>query len=375
MQDRNRVSIEDRVLGGLIGGAIGDALGAPMECMHYRRIREVFGDVRRFADFTADNLQHSMFNSKDIAYLGKVTDDTVLADLLIDCILEHNGEITAIEFAQHWEKFEDPVPNPDGDPIIRIKHMHWIERIPFFRNRLFEIPKRDLGRGEANATNAIMYIAPVGLLCAGDPAQAELMAVDVTSVNQHGRSRDPAGGYAAAVAACFIPGITIEEIVRLAIHHTHEPICVRELEAIVALTRTCTTCSQFIERYYTDILGKIIPYQDVQHQGTPYCVTWISTEILGPVLATLLITQGNDVEEMVLACARIGRDADTVCRAAGGLIGALRGLGSLPEEWRQVVLAKNRWLRLEEKSVQLTALIEQRLTHRRDRFAHILNDV
>lgn len=119
----------------------------------------------------------------------------------------------------------------------------------------------------------------------------------------------------------------------------------------------------------------MIPYQDIQHQGTPYCVTWISTEILGPVLATLLITQGNDVEEMVLACARIGRDADTVCRAAGGLIGAYRGLDALPEEWRQVILAKNRWLRLEEKSVQLTAIVEQRLANRRDRFAHILKEV
>lgn len=241
-------SLHQRIAGGLIGGAIGDALGAPMECMHYQRIREVFGDARRFSDFTPAILQQAMFR-KDIASLGMITDDTVLADLLLDCILEHNGEITAIEFARHWEKFEDPVPNPDGDPIIRMKRMHWIERIPFFRNRLFEIPKRDLGRGEANATNAIMYIAPVGLLCAGDTAQAELMAIDVTSVNQHGRSRDPAGGYAAAVAACFIPGITVEEIVRLAIHHTNEPICVRELEAIVALARECTTCRQFIERF------------------------------------------------------------------------------------------------------------------------------
>jgi ADP-ribosylglycohydrolase len=123
MQDRNRVSIEDRVLGGLIGGAIGDALGAPMECMHYQRIREVFGDARRFSDFTPAMLEQSLFR-KNAGKHGFVTDDTVLADLLLDCILENNGEITAIEFARQWEKFEDPVPNPDGDPVIRIKHMH-----------------------------------------------------------------------------------------------------------------------------------------------------------------------------------------------------------------------------------------------------------
>jgi len=379
--------LADRIAGGIIGSAIGDAFGAPYECKDYRDIRRYFGDARTFADL--EEVYRRMpdadfspviacMDRKPWRPIGLITDDTVLSDLLLDCILEHDGEVTAIEFAEQWKHFEDPVENPDGDPVVRLNRVHWIERIPYLRNNLHEIPKRELGHGEANATNAIMYIAPVGLLCAGDPAMAELMAVDVSSVNQHGRSRDPAGGYAAALAACFVPGMTVEEIVRLGVHHTHDPYCVHQLEAMLDVARKCDDCATFIERYYEEIIDDIIPYRDVQaatdarSREMGSCVSWISTEVLGPVLATFLITGGKDVEEMVLACARIGRDADTICRAAGGLIGAWRGLSAFPAEWRETVLAKNRWLRMEEKSARLASLVERRIQTRADRLHSLL---
>ena len=178
------VSTSDRVLGSLIGAAVGDALGAPCECLHYKRILKEYGDFKGFADLEAVRAGWLP--------LGTVTDDTVISDLLIDAILANDGILDAHLFAQQWEEFEKPIPNPDGEPVNRLNLMHWIERIPYLRNRLREINKRELGHGEANATNAIMYIGPVGLLCAGDPNKAAIMAADVTSVNQHGAPRDAA---------------------------------------------------------------------------------------------------------------------------------------------------------------------------------------
>ena len=165
-------TLQDRIAGGIVGGAVGDALGAPTECMHYRDIRDAFGKVRNFEDFTDEMLAKSKF-VRSVAEIGLVTDDTVLSDLLLDCIIEHEGKITAYEFAEAWQKLDKPVPNPDGEDIVRLERLHFIERIPFYRNKLRDIQKRDLGRGESNATNAIMYIAPIGLLCAGDPSEAE----------------------------------------------------------------------------------------------------------------------------------------------------------------------------------------------------------
>ncbi len=353
-------TLSDRITGAIVGGAVGDALGAPMECMHYKDIRDVFGGVRRFDDFTDEMLTHSKF-TRSVADIGLVTDDTVLADVLLDCIIETEGNVTAYDFARAWETLDKPVPNPDGEEVVRLDRLHFIEQIPFYRNRLREIQKRDLGRGEANTTSAVMYIAPVGLLCAGDPLEAELMAVEVTAVNQHGRPRDVAGGYAAAVAACFQPGLAAEDIVKVAVKHTRDAKSVKELRAMIALAEDSKSCDEFIERYYEEILDNVIPFQDWEHEGTEYCNSWNCSEVLGPVLATFLITRGQDAESMILACAKIGRDADTICRVGAGLFGAYGGCEAIPKEWRDYVLARNAWLRLEEKARALTDIVRKRL--------------
>jgi ADP-ribosylglycohydrolase len=292
--------------------------------------------------------------------LGSVTDDTVLADLLLDCILEHDGRVAAHVFAEAWDRFEEPIAWPDG-PRPRLNCVHWIERLPFYRNRLREIPKRELGHGEANATNAIMYIAPVGLLCAGDPLKAELMAADVTAVNQHGRPRDVAGGYAAALAACFLPGMTPERVIETALEHTRDFKHTREMRAMLDLAARCGTGEEFCERYYREIIGPVVPYQDLQHLGGNRSVSWNSSEVLGPALAAFRLTRGSRAAEMVLMCGRIGRDADTIARVAGGLAGAYLGPSAIPEAWASYVLARNPWLRLREKAEQLAALVRRRL--------------
>ncbi len=356
--------LHDRIWGSLLGGAVGDALGAPMECLHYQDVRRIFDDYQGFEDLTEDRCAQVYDTSRLSFVPGKVTDDTVLADVLLDCIIKHKGEVTAYAFAEEWEQFETPIADPAGDQINRLQRVHWIERIPYLRNRLREIPKRELGHGEANATNAIMFIAPVGLLCAGDPLEAELMAVDVTSVNQHGRPRDIAGAYAAALAACFLPGRTPEDISQLALAHTRDWRHTKEIRAMLDLGRTCENCDEFIERYYSEIIGQIVPYQDLQHEDTRYCVSWNSAEVLGPILAMFLISCGEDARAFMLGCAKIGRDADTICRCAGGLIGAYRGASAIPAEWVEFVLSRNDWLRLEDKAKQLTSIVETRLRNR-----------
>jgi ADP-ribosylglycohydrolase len=355
------MNIRDRILGCQIGGAVGDALGAPTECLHYMAIRQILSNYQCFEDLTEAVIAQIQAKRKWGVTPGAVTDDTVLADLLMDCILTNKGQVNAYAFAAEWEKFETPIVGPDGTQHNRLECMHWIERIPYYRNRLSEIPKRELGHGEANATNAIMYIAPVGLLCAGDPLMAELMAVDVTAVNQHGRSRDLAGAYAATLAACFLPNITVEEVVQVGIEHIRDRCHTQEVKAMVELARSCRTCDEFIERYYEEILNHLIPLRDFQHAELNLCGTWNSAEILGPSLALFLITRGGDARALMLGCAKMGRDADTICRCAGGLIGAYRGLSAIPSQWVDFVLPRNTWLRLEEKSNQLASLVENRL--------------
>jgi len=357
-----QLTLSNRVMGSLIGSAVGDALGAPCECLHYQKILKEYGDFQGMADLIAAKA------GWDWLPVGTVTDDTVLADLLLDCILANDGIMDAHLFAKQWELFEQPIPNPGGAPVIRLNQMHFIERIPYFRNQLREIKKRELGHGEANATNAIMYIGPVGLLCAGDPNKAALMAADVTAVNQHGGPRDVAAGYAAGLAECFVSGATVDSVIETVVTFTRDFMHTREINAMLDLAKKCQNCAEFIRRYYTEIVGPVIPFQDVQHldqmhwkfKSEPICNSWNSAEILGPTLATFLITRGEDAPAMMLACAKIGRDADTICRCAGGLIGAWRGIDCIPADWRELVFKRNPWLRLEEKGNALVDLIRRR---------------
>jgi ADP-ribosylglycohydrolase len=367
-----QLTVSERVWGALLGGAIGDALGAPTECMDYRDIRRFLGDYRTFGELerafaalagrpVTGNV--ARVKAPPFHPIGHVTDDTAMADLLLDAIFETGGDLTAYGWAKAWERFDQPLTLADGSTFNRLDHVHWIERIPFCRNKLREIPKRELGHGEANATNVIMFIAPVGLLCAGDPLLAELMAVDVGAVNQHGKPRDVGAAYAAVLAATFLPGITVERLVGIGVERTRHSRSVKELEAMIAIARQCRTCDEFTERYYAEILGKLMPYRDEEHELRESCVSWNSTEVLGPVLAALLITQGEDTATMMLACAKFGRDADTICRVAGGLAGALNGADSIPSEWRETVLQRNAWLRerLPSQAEQLAKIAARRL--------------
>lgn len=356
-----KLSIKSRIVGSIMGSAVGDALGAPCEGVHYKRILMEYGDFKGFADLQAVNAGWPWLP------LGSITDDTVLSDLLMDAILENDGILDAHRFARQWNKFEEEIPNPDGEPINRLCLVHHIERITHLRNQFREINKRELGHGEANASNAIMYIAPVGLLCAGDPNKAALMAADVTAVNQHGRPRDVAAGYAAALSTCFVPGATVENVVEAGISFTGDYKQVREMNLMLDLARKCKTCTEFIERYHTEIIGPVLPLQDLMHldqmhwwfTDEPMSNSWNSAEILGPTLAFFLITQGQDPQEMILASAKIGRDADTICRCASGLAGAWGGLDAIPAEWCDFMAEKNRWARIEEKGVALAELVQK----------------
>ncbi len=59
----------NKIYGCLIAGAAGDALGAPVECWHYKKIREVYGKLKEFIPSEHGNTT---------GQAGDVTDDSVM---------------------------------------------------------------------------------------------------------------------------------------------------------------------------------------------------------------------------------------------------------------------------------------------------------
>lgn len=378
---RPRLSLADRISGCLWGSAVGDAWGGPMECVPAADNLRIFGTARRFEDVTPEMIRAAGEARGKIwwthAMWGKVTDDTALSDLMLDCILRSDGAVSAEEYAAEWTRLDQPVTGPDGNVVVRLDILHWIERIPFLRNKLKTISKRDLGRGEIQATNALMAIAPVGLLHAGDPLGAELAAVDLTSVNQHGASRDAAGGYAAAIAHCFLPEATVASVISCCLAHCRDERTRYEVRKVLELADRCSTGDAFIASYWREMVGNIFPRQDWQHHGSGSITTWINGEVLGTALALFRINEGGADGrgcDILRYAAMNGRDADTTCRIAGGLLGAWCGLEAIPLDWLKYVEERNAWLRLAEKAKRLTKLVLARLAKRRDCIDAVLAD-
>jgi hypothetical protein len=59
-----------------------------------------------------------------------------------------------------------------------------------------------------------MSIAPVGIINAGNPAQAYQDAFNVASMHQDGIERDAAATVAAGFAAAFAPGASVESVLK-----------------------------------------------------------------------------------------------------------------------------------------------------------------
>jgi ADP-ribosylglycohydrolase len=297
----------DAVYGCLIGGAIGDAMGAPVENWHYADIRERYGRVREFVP-----------HDHGAGLPGSVTDDSTLRHYMCLAIVRKGGRITPNDYARVW--LEDM--NPD--------RLFYTERIVLEKLRLGMSPW-ETGRGQLLADAAIMSIAPVGLINAGDPAQAYQDAFNVASIHQDGIERDAAATAAAGFAAAFAPGATVESVLRVM-----EELSTQEVGRLVSiamdLARHATSVDGFVERFYATMLDMSFPVPPGEEWEKNRSPAPTSREVLPAVVGIFHLCEG-DANRCIVEGASFGRDADTIASVVGGLGGALGGAGAIREDW------------------------------------------
>jgi len=299
----------DRFHGALAGGAIGDAMGAPVENWHYTDIRHRYGRVTAFLPQPA--------RSRDGAP-GQITDDSTLRHYLCLAIAEKPGRITPEDYARVWlERL-----NPD--------RVFATERIVLEKLRLGMSPW-DTGRGQPLADAAIMSIAPIGLINAGDPAQAYQDGFAIALIHQDGIERDAAATLAAATAAAVVPGASVGALVDTMREHSTFEVR-RLIEAAVGLADGADTVDEFVTAFYATMLDRSFPLPPGESWDPERSVSPTSREVLPAVVGLLLLCDG-DVERCIVEGASFGRDADTIATVLGGLAGALRGAAAIPTEW------------------------------------------
>ena len=198
--------------------------------------------------------------------------------------------------------------------------------------------------GVGNIVNcgAAMYMAPVGVVNAGDPDAAYAEAIDIAGAHQSSYGREAAGVMAAAVAEAMRPGATPESVVQTALRLAHDGTRAA-IEAVCERARDYTHW----EGSFAGLRAAMAPYDTVadtyrdQGLGARRPSRVHSIEELPLALAFLLIAKG-DYRDTVLGGVNYGRDADSIASMGGALAGALGGLGAIPADWREDVAAASR---------------------------------
>jgi ADP-ribosylglycohydrolase len=289
----NRDAIKQKVYGCLLGGLIGDAMGAPVEGWRYERIVEEIGYI--------DNFE------------GGGTDDSIIKHILCEALIENGGHATADDFAESFLRHQDDykwffVPVRNMFHKIQDEHTLPIEA----------------GRDNMASSSSAMSISPIGIVNACDPRTAAAEAYEAAGLIHSGccsYCRDAASAIAAAVAAAFIPGASVESVLDASTAYLHKKsagVMRARIADTLALAREANGYTAFRRRYY----GTARLYNTIAD----------SRETVPVALACFFLANG-EVRRSVAFGANFGRDADTIATMAGAIAGAFAGIGGIEREW------------------------------------------
>ncbi|MEV0599229.1 ADP-ribosylglycohydrolase family protein [Streptomyces sp. NPDC050315] len=340
-------SLADRTAGALAGAAVGDALGGPVEGWSPEQIRERHGGPVRgivgpwYEDWrTARPL--APYHKGD----GHVTDDTLMTHALIRVYEQVRDHLDAYAVAEHL------VPDLMTQPLLGEEDALQGQRLGL-----------QLGDPAGVIVNcgAAMYMAPVGLVNAGDPRGAYAEALDVAGAHQSSYGREAAGVLAASVAAACTPGATPASVVDAALALAKDGT----RTAIEAVCEVAVKYEEF-EPALPQLRGAVSPFDTVGPEyrrpslGARRPSRLHSIEELPIALGLLLIGDG-DYRETVLGAVNYGRDCDSIATMSGALVGALGH--PVPAEWTTAVSEASR-LDLKAPADALTAVARE--IHHRD---------
>ncbi|MDO5736379.1 MAG: ADP-ribosylglycohydrolase family protein [Propionibacteriaceae bacterium] len=336
----------DRAEAVVVGVAVADALGGATEGWTPEQIRErhggpVTGIVGPYNRNWATARPIAPYHKGD----GHITDDTLMTNLLIDVYAERRTHLDAYAMA-------------DGLVPLMISKVVWIpelerETIPLQRVFLAEkylvqrlhyghVDPREAGVGNLVNCGAAMYMAPVGVVNAGDPAAAYAEAIDMAGAHQSSYGREAAGVFAGAVAAALTPGATPAGVIQSALDLSHDGTHLA-IEAIVDAVREVEPGDDANEVLRTAVAPFDSVGPDYRNQSMearrPSRIKAI--EELPVALGFVILADGN-YREAVLGAINYGRDADSIAVMAGAICAALQGLDAIPKDWATDISAASR---------------------------------
>jgi ADP-ribosylglycohydrolase len=336
----------DKAIGCLVGAGVGDALGGATEGWTPEQIRERYGG---YVTGIVPPYHADWREARPIAPYhkgdGHITDDTLMTHALVEVYAKRRDHLDAYAIAEELVPLlmegKRWVPELESESLL-LHRLFLAEKWLVARLHYGHVDPREAGVGNIVNCGATMYVAPVGIVNAGDPDGAYAEAIDVTGAHQSSYGREAAGVYAAAVATAMGPSATADDVVDAALRLAHDGTRAA-IEAVCDEARRHDSWQAALPA----LRERVAPYDTV---GPDYRAPALDarrpsrTKAIEelPIALGLVLVAGGDYADAVLGAVNYGRDADSIATMAGAVCGALGGRSVVPAEWHDQVVAGSR---------------------------------
>lgn len=303
------LTFQDRVRGCLLGGAIGDALGAGIEFLDLRAIRQRFGP----SGVTG--------HTGGYGHPAPITDDTQMtlftAEGLIQAALAGDDEpLTWLKRAYlRWFSTQQKIcvnPEDDSGWLLSIAALH-ARRAP--GSTCLSALAQSLAATSLRAANdskgcgGVMRAAPCGLV-AGDAFELGCAAAAIT----HGH---PSGWLSAGALALIVQQVCLGEDLLVA---------VQAAEARLRQHPKGAECAEKLSQALDMAARPGCSPESVETLGGG----WIGEEALA--IAVCCALMASEYRQGVLLAVNHSGDSDSTGAIAGNILGALLGVRALPQD-------------------------------------------
>lgn len=353
-----------KIYGSVAAANIGSAMGAAVEWVSvpgggWKAIDDKWGWVEGFMPWIQKDRDVRYWNNSPLLHYyhmdmepGMTEDGAEIRYLLALAIIENKGRVTVDEMAEVWKK------HIKREDIGRLVNPHI--KIHFDRlmagDGVTRIPPRFIGSMTPwpGLVDAPHMIGPIGIINAGDPAQAAYDAAEVSLLLQPAESggTESSKVIAAATAAAFDPKATVDSIIQAA------------RENVSVNTRGILDEALELAAKYPDIKAIREPIRQHFAPTYPYAD---GVETAAEAIALFAITKG-DVRDCMIGATNLGRDTDCIGGMLGPICGAFKGIDQVPAEWVEQVesaIARNSYTVQKMDMVELSeGLYEAVMAHK-----------
>jgi ADP-ribosylglycohydrolase len=343
------IDFQDRVKGVLLSTALGDALGAPVEKLSYAEIKEKYGRVESLRTKWYKNSHEKRRGN------GIVTDDTLMTLALCNVYRIEKRHLDAYDMANEFAKeiaFRTVyIPEFDREAML-IERLFYPEKHIFLRHVLANCDPREGGYGNMINCGAAMYIAPIGIVNAGNPKGAYDEAISFAMGHQASYGLEAAGVLAACVSKAFEQNVTIEEIIAVAIHFAKDgtKAAIQEITDLAKVLRAKSVSIDEVVAAFHQCLETFSPMQNDVHRkieklGIPsnhYTPSRLwSIEELPMALGFIVYNNGGFYKSLYDGI-NSGRDTDSIGVMIGVILGAMYGSSVISDEDIKMLEEANR---------------------------------